>query len=337
VQGLKWTQADVLQVMEELEPHAVSALQIYLLARSTLNPADARLRARLAEWAPGISPGQVAGLYLAEDDLPSVQAALDVAAAARLPAASSERLAILARSGYAGPGGIRPDASRWGEAGELLESIPMLQDGKARLRAAQAARREAERGVRGKLNDGQARQLDELLARARQAMRAADVAWDGLVMLMAAAQRWAGAAAREALLAGLIARPDDVLFLELEELKQVATGEWHAGRSGEAQAEVARRMAAAPALRADLCASGPFEVVPGARPGPVVEYAPACAPPPPGAVWVAESLDPGCLPLWLDAAALLTTGCDVWSPGLIAARGLGIPAAAGFAKDQAAG
>jgi hypothetical protein len=337
VQGLKWTQADVLQVMEELEPHAVSALNIYFLTRAALNAADAKLRARLAEWLPGISPDLLAGLYLAVDDLPSVQTALNVAAAAQLPADSPERLATLARCGYAGPDGIRPDARRWGEAEGLLESISSLQDGSARLAAALAARREAERGVRARLNEGQARQFDELLARAREAMRAADVAWDGMVMLMAAAQRWAGAAAREALLAGLIARPDDVLFLELEELKQVATGEWHAGRSGEAQAEVARRMAAPAVLRADVCIGAPVEVAPGARPGPFREYSPGCAPPPPGAVWVGESLDPGCLPLWLDAAALLATGCDVWAPGLIAARGLGIAATVGATRDQAAG
>jgi hypothetical protein len=335
VQGLKWTQADVLQVMEELEPHAVAALQVYFLTRAAHNAADARLRGRLAEWLPGVAPDLIARLYLAVDDLPSVQTAFDVAAAARLPAANPERLATLARCGHAGPGGIRPDARRWGEAGELLERIAAQQDGGAQLGAALAARQEAERGVRARLNQGQARQFDELLAWAREAMRAADVAWDGLVMLMAAAQRWAAAGAREAFLAGLIARPEDVLFLELEELKQVATGEWHAGRSAEAQAEVARRMAAPAVLRADACAGGPVEVAPGGRPGPRYEYAPGCAPPP-GAVWVAEALDPGCLPLWLDAAALLATGCDAWSPGLIAARGLGIPATAGAAADFAA-
>jgi phosphohistidine swiveling domain-containing protein len=123
----------------------------------------------------------------------------------------------------------------------------------------------------------------------------------------------------------------------LEELKQVATGEWHAGRSDEVQSQVLGRLSAAATLREDECPSAPVEVVRGRRPGPVYEYSLGCALPPSGAIWLAESQDPGCVPLWGDAAALLTTGCDLWSPGLIAARGLGVPAVAGASRTIAAG
>jgi hypothetical protein len=328
VQGLKWTQADLLQVMEELEPHAVAAVQVYFLARAALNAADGELRARLGEWLPALPPDPVSDLYLAIEGLPSIQMALTVADAARLPASSPERLSTLARCGHRGPGGIRPDARRWNEAGSLLETIAARSDGSARLGEALAARREAERALRLKLHEGHAREFDELLSRAREAVRAADVAWDALIMLMAAAQRWAAAAAREALLAGLIARAENVLYLELEELKQVVTGEWHAGRSDQVQAEVLRRVSAPATLYEERSSSAPIAVVRGQRPGPVYEYFPGCAPPPPGAVWLAESLDPGCVPFWGDAAALLATGCDAWTPGLIAARGLGVPAVA---------
>jgi hypothetical protein len=334
VYGLKWTQADILQVMEELEPHAISALQVYFLARASLHAADAQLRGRLREWLPDLPPGLVADLYLAVDDLPSTQMALIVAAAARLPASSPERLTTIARCGHRGPGGIRPDGIRWTDAGLLLQTLVGREGVNARLGAAVSARREAERIIRLQLRGGPARQFDELLPLAREAMRAADVAWDGLVMLMAAAQRWAAAAAREALLAGLIARAEEVLYLELEELKQVATGEWHAGRSHAVQAEVQARISAAAALLPDPCPNGPVEVVRGRAAGPLCEYAPGGAVPPPGAVWVAESLDPGCLPFWGDAAALLATGCDVWSPGMIAARGIGAPTLDGARPDE---
>jgi len=54
---------------------------------------------------------------------------------------------------------------------------------------------------------------------------------------MAAAQCWIGAAAAEATEAGLISVTADVLLLELEELKQVATGEWHGGKRGEVEVQ----------------------------------------------------------------------------------------------------
>ncbi len=335
VQGLKWTQADVLQVMEELEPHAISALHVYFLTRAALNAADAQLQARLNEWAPDLAPDLRSDLYLAVDDLPSVQMALSVTAAARLPAATADRLATLARCGHRGPGGIRPDGIRWNEANHILDGLADRADVRVRLGTALAARREAERVVRLRLNAGQARQFDDALGRAREAIHAADVAWDGLIMLMAAAQRWVGAAAREALHAGLIARPEDALHLELEELKQVATGEWHGGHSANAQAEVLRRASAPAVLRADACAA-PVEVVRGGRPGPVVDVSPGCVVPPPNAIWLAEAFDPGYLPFWGDAAALWATGCDVWSPGLIAARGIGAAAIAGARPADAA-
>lgn len=332
VQGLKWTQADVLQVMEELEPHAIAALQVYFLARAALNAANAQLQARLNEWLPGLDASSAAGLYLAVDDLPSVEAGLAILAASRLPPASAERLAALARYGHRGPGEMRPDASRWADNAALFESLAERAGAEERHAAARRARQAAESAIRGRLNGGRARQFDEALARAREAIHTADAAWDALTMVMAAAQRWTAAAGREATLAGLIARAEDVLYLELEELKQVATGEWHGGRSADAQARVLSRMSTPAVLREDVCA-GPVEVAPGAAAGAPYTPTPACALPPMGAQWLAETMDAGCLPFWGDAAALLATGCDIWSPGLIAARGIGAPAAAGVSAQ----
>ena len=96
----------------------------------------------------------------------------------------------------------------------------------------------AEGWVLGRLDGNQRRQFEPLLARARRLCRAVDVAWDGLARVMAAAQLWLRAVAVEAVSAGLIADPAEVHFLELEELKQVATGEWHRGRSERVREEV---------------------------------------------------------------------------------------------------
>ncbi len=341
VQGLGWAQADLLQVMEELEPHAFAALQAYFLARMGLNAAHAQLQAQLADWAPDCSPDVLASLYLGVDDLPSVIAAETVNDAAGLPPGDPERAAILARCSHRGPGEMRPDARRWGEALELLAHLAgqggagwqagWQAGGRAGGRAESAAdrRRAALANVRGRLDSGRFRQVEDLLQQVHLILRAADVAWDALAMVMAAAQRWTAAAADEAMAAGLIARPVDVLYLELEELKQVATGEWHAGRSAGVAESVEERKRAPAAVASPPGERTRVTVCPGACEGPRYCDSPLRALPPANAVWFGESADPGCAPFWWHACGVLATGDDIWAPGMIAARGLGVPAEVG--------
>lgn len=329
VQGLKWTQADLLQVMEELEPHALAALQGYFLARMGLNAAHAQLQARLAEWVPACPFDVRTGLYLGVDDLPSVVMAEEVNEASRLPATNPARLTMLARCSHRGPGEMRPDARRWGAAQELLAHLAEQGDAGWRPEKAAEQRKAALAEIRGRLDGGRSRQLDELLQQGHRMMRAADVAWDALTMVMAAAQWWAAAAAREATAAGLIARPGDVLYLELEELKQVATGEWHAGRSAGVQEAVEGRQRALAALPLPASEEVPVTVSPGACEGLLYCDSPVQTLPPPNAVWLGESADPGCAPFWRHACAVLATGDDIWAPGMIAARGVGAPARVG--------
>jgi phosphohistidine swiveling domain-containing protein len=155
-------------------------------------------------------------------------------------------------------------------------------------------------------------------------------------MVMAAAQRWVEAAAGEALAAGLIARPADVLYLELEELKQVATGEWHPGRSAVVQEEVARRRTGASTQPAAETVGQPLSAGPGKARGPAYLASPAIEPPPTAAIWLTDAADPGCAPFWLGAGAIVAAAADPWSPGLIVARGLGVPIVIGATETISA-
>ena len=47
-----------------------------------------------------------------------------------------------------------------------------------------------------------------------------------MVIVAAAARYWVSGAANEALADGRLQSPDEVFLLELEELKQMMTGEW---------------------------------------------------------------------------------------------------------------
>jgi len=329
VKALRWTQADLLQIMEELEPHALAALQTYFLARMGLNAAHAQLQARLTEWTPGCPPHIRASLYLGVDGLPSVIAAEAVNDAARRLAAGPERESTLAHYSHRGPGELRPDGWRWGEAPELLAHLAELGDEDWRPDGAAERRRAALADLRSRLDGGRSQQIEVLLQQVHASMRAADSAWDALTMVMAAAQHWVAAAAGEAMAAGLVELPGDVLYLELEELKQVATGEWHAGRSaGVADAVEARKRAQVAVSPAS--SAGPQVVVcPGECDGPRYYGSPRQTLPPAKAVWLEESPDPGCAPFWQHACAVLATGDDIWAPGMIVARGLGVPARVG--------
>jgi hypothetical protein len=194
---------------------------------------------------------------------------------------------------------------------------------------AAAERRRALEMLEKSLSGGQLQQAQASLGSLVDFMRAVDVAWDTLALVMTAAQRWVSAAAREAMETGLIARPGDVLFLELEELKQVATGEWHAGDRAAVQAAVAERMQEVETAPAGTSAVSPTVICPGPCDGPLYCDSPRETMAPPGAAWLAESADPGCAPFWTFAGCLMTTDADPWSPGMIAARGLGVPAIAG--------
>ena len=154
-------------------------------------------------------------------------------------------------------------------------------------------------------------------------------------MVMAVAQLWVDAVATEAVASGLIARPSDALYLELEELKQVATGEWHRGHSADVKEAIARRHAgAAPntsphAISTEQLAPQPRPASPGQARGPAYLVAPDAERPLSSAVWLEEAADPGSAPFWLNARALVAAAADPWSPGMITARALGVPAVIG--------
>jgi hypothetical protein len=333
VQGVKWTQADLLQVMEELEPHGLAALQTYFLVRVAVNAASAAFDARLHEWLPSCPPDVAAALTLGSVDLPSVAIADVILEAAHRAPTDPQRLSALARCSHRGPGEIRPDALRWPEAPGLMDHLAAQGMPAWSLAKASKRRQQALAVVQTSMNGGQYRQLLDLLADLGAAMRAADIAWDSLTMVMTAAQRWVGAAAREALGSGLIARPADVLYLELEELKQVATGEWHAGDRYEVRAAVAERMRET-APRPSEASAAPVTVGPGPCGEPLYCDSPQESLPPRGAAWLAETADPGCTPLWAFANCLLTTGGDLLSPGMVAARGIGVPARVGASGTE---
>jgi len=319
--GLRWGQADLLQVMEELEPRAAEALEAYFLARAALPAALAAVDHALAGAAGG---DQALSLYAGLAGAPTTEL---------IAAVLSGDPRRIAPCGHRGPGEMRPDAARWGDSPGMAQVAAATQ--RLREPAQVAARRdEAERALLARLEPSRGRAFAAALAGGRAALTAADGAWDAVTAVMAAAQLWLSHAAVEALGAGLIAAPGQAVYLALEELKQVATGEWHGGRSGAVQEEMARRAAglASPGGAASPAVPA-VGVGAGAGEGPVhAPAAPQPVPPPgpaPGSVWCAEAADAGCAPFWPAAAAVVAWGGDPYAPGMVAARLAGVPAVSG--------
>ncbi len=306
VRGLRWTQADLLQVMEELEPNALAALQAYFTLRAGLEAARARLEDAAA------APGLLAGLT----GLPSVEAVRALAVLSSFGTSGPAYEDYLVRYGHRGARDVTPAAARW-------------QDHPARLRL--ALETGAPRDFPGAPDAGRGREA--ALQMYRDLARGADVAWDSIALVMAAAQSWIGAAAVEAAGSGLISDRTDVLLLELEELKQVATGEWHGGKREAVQEQIELRRTRLDGPKEAATVGSPRPAGGGQATGSVVRVAPGetVAPQAQGIV-VTQNPDAGWTDHWFSAAGLVSAAAEMCSPGMIVAQALGLPAVIGAAE-----
>ncbi len=194
VREMPWAQADILQVMEEIAPFAGRVLAAHAVV--TLALADA-----LSRHEDDVTPPA---------SLPShrpLQRLLEVTAAAGDEGALAEEVVGVAASfPWWGWQPFEPAVPRWHE-----DPTALVRHARERRAAASVTPREAS----GPRKSAWLAALD-----ARETLRVA------LAEVMAAARCWALAAAEEALEDGRILQREDVFFLELEELKQMVTGEW---------------------------------------------------------------------------------------------------------------
>lgn len=273
VQAMQWRQATILQVMEELEPQAERVLLISQQLAAGLGYCRRQLTRRLAEWQPSLPAetledltagldGRIGGADYRHALWQLVQA---VGGHVRLAAAPGEqegsdwmahlpdgafRQAVerfLEAYGHWAAQPLETASPRWREAPEHLlaylaqeannpSNLAPLNPDKAREQRSAAARQiEAQLGWRRRREFkklfNQMQQLTDLLVASR----------NHLVMVMAAARRWALAAAEEGLTDGRLSTVNDVFLLEVEELKQMMTGEW--SNPAQVQAIVEERRA----------------------------------------------------------------------------------------------
>ncbi|MCS6843298.1 MAG: hypothetical protein NZ528_03105 [Caldilineales bacterium] len=236
VQAMQWRQATVLQIMEEIEPKAEATLwgQTALLAalalgrqiRSWLPPSADELAARLAA---GLADGVGQAAYrcaLWELEQTARQDGLD---SERLAAAQAE---FLGRYGGWAAEPLEATSPRWREAPQALRAYlagRLAQPlGPAPLDPQEAARRRAAAASQAEEHVGMLRRraLAAAFERLQRLTELTAAAYEATVVVIETARNWAIGAAQEVVADGRLAAVEDVFLLELEELKQVMTGEW---------------------------------------------------------------------------------------------------------------
>jgi pyruvate,water dikinase len=265
VQAMRWSQAEILQIMEEIERIGAETLQLYVAARQHLEFAYLRLLALLEGPATPQQLAHISAALRPGGELVEVALGREVAALAQAAAGEPEVRALLAAGDYAavaaGQGGAFAEnlarvlaayGHRCAGEGELLHA--RWAEDPAPLLAAVAAAAETGGALPAPLGpdeglllaqiDGKRRkEAQALLQTARQALILQSRALHVHAYTLAGTRIWALAAGREAMSDGRLPAVDDIFFYELEEAKEMMTGEWNISDLAGIHATAAERRA----------------------------------------------------------------------------------------------
>ncbi len=218
----EWSQAQLLQVMEEIEPKVAEALNwVHVLALTAVGSYQ-HLGTLLAKKekdparAGALRLGLVAGLETPDSRfLHGLVVGKPVAELrerfGHMPLAQEGEVAL----------------PRVMDAPEELLATPPVDVWNWDVGRGQKRRGEAEKQAlsqAGMLGRSGVRKAIDLT---QQALVAHAQAREALAYVLAAARHWALAAAQEGADDGRIHHPDEIFMLEIEEIKQMMTGEWH--------------------------------------------------------------------------------------------------------------
>jgi len=257
VRSRQWTQADVLQVMEEIERTAVDSMMAYLAARYNLDLLYNRL---IIDLLP--NAGYPASLSLINGALSDIGSLVELGLATSLvelaaqyhsdattheatlgwlkqdsfedwestapdPETASGLSAFLATYGHRSVGEAEMARPRWYE-----DPLPVMRGllGIIERQAKAPTRTPSAQNVQRLLDsagESVAKTVPDMIARMRMLHHLQSHSLHALAYVWAGTREWAKAAAHEAAVDGRLQCEEDVFFFELEEIKQMMTGEWN--------------------------------------------------------------------------------------------------------------
>ena len=218
----EWSQAQLLQVMEEVELMVTEALMWDYLAAVAAVGSYVHLGEQIAKFekdeaqAHALRLGLTAGLETPDGRLIE---ALAVGVAAETLQKTFGHMPMGAEGELAAP--------RIGEMTAMLVDAAPPEAMRWDPSRAQGRRENAERQARARAGFLGRSGLKKAIDLAQTALIAHAQARDALAFVLAATRHWARAAAAEGMSDARIQHPDEIFMLEIEEIKQMMTGEWH--------------------------------------------------------------------------------------------------------------
>lgn len=266
-QELRWTQADILQIMEEVERVSIPSFTLFLAARHNLALLCNRLLWATQERQPfpanhpllqqALSPldGTVETHMREELQALVSTAAADQATMHWLCAGHYDKwqttmpgralaagvTTFLQSYGHRAFNDGEMSQPRWEEAPDIL--FTLLCDAVQSPPVTSKAKADPE-PLLSAVAPEQRKAAQQQLQQARQLLLLQSQAVHAFAYILAGTRRWALAAAKEAQGDQRLVQADDVFFFQLEEVKQMMTGEWNISSRQTIQHTSAERKAA---------------------------------------------------------------------------------------------
>ncbi|MCB9147316.1 MAG: hypothetical protein H6641_01035 [Caldilineaceae bacterium] len=272
-QELRWSQAEILQVMEEIERVGADSLMTFLAARHNImllyNRAYQLLRAESHNAASWEQTKTALGRADTLHELDIARQIAEMGGALRSAPTTEPALATMAQTAtwaewrLALPEGALKSAlttfftqygqrcalegelalPRWLEApASVIEALQAAATGDAATFQAVDAQ-PLPSLLQNQLAAGAQKQLAQWQQEAAALHALQSRALHAFSYIQAGTRTWALAAAKEAMSDGRLTSPEDVFYFDLEEIKQMMTGEWNISSTAEIHATTAERKA----------------------------------------------------------------------------------------------
>jgi pyruvate,water dikinase len=365
----RWGQAEVLQIMEEIERVGLESMAAFLAARTQLGQHYARLFAEVAantganQASLGINdaitrvPGLIETAML--DALTPIAKSLNEPSTlhwlragnfadwrTELPneAATEQIKAFVDAYGHRALHEGEMAGPRWKEDATPIFAA-LLAQAEASASTPQNAPASNPAALLEKVPAAARKQTEQSIDKIIEGHKLQSSALHALAYIWAGTRTWALAAAREAMVDKRLEATGEVFHFELEEIKQMMTGEWNISSRDEIRALLAQRQAEQIAIQQEIAPDilvGDQEAfatqsglagVAGKASGPLHHLETTTQTGEQGAIFATRSLDSGCvlaLPVGAAFVAEAGTPCD---PFVIAAHQWQRPVVVAFGKS----
>ncbi|MBI3957645.1 MAG: hypothetical protein HY328_02460 [Chloroflexi bacterium] len=258
VMAMRWTQAEILQIMEEIERYGTESLMAYFAARHNLERAHNALVNLLPSGDTAHRLHLINSALSDLDGLTELSLTGEILALARLAARDSKLTAWLGQTHTANrsegilSGPFADSLARlfdnfghwatgvgemahpcWIEDPELILSAILACAKSQATEPKRVPSTAARQQLLDSVNGSARKQAEQLLESLRTLTILQSQALHAFAYVLAGTRTWALAAGAEAAADGRLLSPQDAFLYELEEIKQMMTGEWNITSTGE--------------------------------------------------------------------------------------------------------